>query len=113
MNDQAKPNSRPWRRYLRFSVRGMLVLVLVIGAGLGWFVRSARIQRKAVAVLRKAGGSVKYDREWKDGKSRPGGRPWSPRWLMDRTGVEFFGHVTAVEFRLDDSLTNGPTDKHD
>jgi hypothetical protein len=27
--------SRSWRRFLRFSVRGLIVVVLVIGAGLG------------------------------------------------------------------------------
>ena len=32
---------RPWRRLLRFSVRGMIVLVLVVGGSLGWLVRSA------------------------------------------------------------------------
>jgi hypothetical protein len=41
-----KTISRPWRRYLRFSVRGLIVLVLLIGAGLGWTVRSARIQSR-------------------------------------------------------------------
>ena len=56
MTDQAKPVSRPWRRFLRFSVRGMIVLVLVIGGWLGWIVRSARIQREAVAAIEKSAG---------------------------------------------------------
>ena len=38
MTDQAKPVSRPWRRFLRLSVRGLIVLVLLIGAGFGWLV---------------------------------------------------------------------------
>ena len=33
MPDQAKSVARPWRRFLRFSVRGLIVLVLVIGVG--------------------------------------------------------------------------------
>ena len=49
MPDQTKPVARPWRRFLRFSVRGLIVLVLVIGGWFGWVVRSARIQREAVA----------------------------------------------------------------
>ena len=49
----AVPVARPWRRFLRFSVRGLIVLVLVIGVWLGWLVRSARIQREAVAAIRK------------------------------------------------------------
>ncbi len=66
----AGPASRPWRRYLRFSVRGLIVLVLVIGVWLGWLVRSARIQRDAVAVLDRDQVSVSYDWEW-NGKRKP------------------------------------------
>jgi hypothetical protein len=88
--------SRPWRRFLRFSVRGMIVLVLVIGAGLGLFVHEAHVQRDAVAAIKKAGGSVSYDWAWKDGTSVPGGKPWAPRWLVDLVGVDYFGHVTIV-----------------
>ena len=38
MADQANSIRGPWRRFLLFSVRGLIVLVLVIGAGLGWIV---------------------------------------------------------------------------
>ena len=92
----AGPVSRPWRRFLRFSVRGLIVLVLVIGAGLGWLVRSARIQREAVAAIKKAGGSVNYDWEWSNGKTIPEGKPWAPRGSWIVIGVDYFGHVTAV-----------------
>ena len=34
MNDRAKPVSRPRRRFLRLSVRGLIIVVLVIGVGL-------------------------------------------------------------------------------
>ena len=97
MTDQAKPKSRFWRKYLRFSVRGLVVLVLVIGAGLGWIVRSARIQRQAVAVIEKVGGHVMYDWEWSNGKENPGAKPWAPKRLTDFVGVDYFGHVTSVE----------------
>ncbi len=53
MPDQVKTVARPWRRFVRLSVRGLIVLVLVIGAGLGWMVRQAHIQREAVAAIRK------------------------------------------------------------
>jgi hypothetical protein len=58
--------SRPRRRFLRLSVRGMMVLVLVIGIGSGWLargIRSAQIQRDAVVAIQKAGGFVLYDWE--------------------------------------------------
>ncbi len=92
----AGPVSRPWRRFLRFSVRGLIVLVLVTGAGLGWVVRSARIQREAVAAILMAGGCVDYDRQWEHGQmvSRPS--PDIPQWLLDRLGEDFFYHVTRV-----------------
>jgi internalin A len=92
----ASPVVRPWRRYLRFSVRGLIVLVLVIGAGLGWLVRSAHIQRDAVAAIERAGGNVAYDWEWEYAKSNPAGKPRAPRWLVKLLGVDFFGHVTNV-----------------
>jgi internalin A len=95
---QAKPISRPWWNYVRLSVRALIVLVLLIGAGLGWMVRSARIQRDAVAAIEKAGGWVKYDWECSNRNDIPGGKPWAPGWLVDLIGVDFFGHVTAVWF---------------
>jgi internalin A len=101
MPDEPKTVSRPWRRFLRFSVRGMIVLVLVVGAGLGWLVRSARIQREAVAAITTAHGRVLYDWEWNNGRHTPDGRPWRPRWLVDRQGVDHFNHVTKVVFPRD------------
>ena len=41
MTTPRKRRYRSWRRYLRFSVRGLIVLVLVVGAGMGWLVRGA------------------------------------------------------------------------
>jgi len=72
-------------------MRGLIVLVLVIGAGLGWMVRTVRdaqIQREAVAAIRNAGGRVTYDWEWTEQGDIPGGKPWAPRWLTDLVGVD-------------------------
>jgi hypothetical protein len=91
--------SRPWRRYLRFSLRGLIVVVIVIGVGLGWMVRtirSARIQREAVAAVRTYPGYVFYDWEWSNGVFIRGGRPWAPKWLIDLIGIDFFGNVTNI-----------------
>ncbi len=62
-----EPSASPRRRRLRISVRGLMVLVLVLGGGFGWFCHRARIQRDAVAAVRHVGGSVIYGWQWKDG----------------------------------------------
>jgi internalin A len=92
----AGPASRPWRRYLRVSVRGLIVLVLVIGAGLGWIVHQAHVQRDAVAAIERAGGEVMYDWQWKGGRPDPNGKPGWPKWLVDLVGVDYLGHVSVV-----------------
>ena len=38
----AEPVPRPWRRYLRFSVRGIIVVVLVVGGWLGCLSAAAK-----------------------------------------------------------------------
>jgi hypothetical protein len=103
---QADPVLYSWRRFLRFSVRGLIVLVLVIGGGLGWIVREARIQRDAVAAIARDGGKVFYDWEWRDGHTVPGGKPPAPSWLADLIGVDYFGHVTYAWL----SSTSNPLD---
>ena len=73
------------------------MLVLVIGGGLGWFIRSARDQFAAVKAIEAAGGNVSYAWEWKDGRSIPDGAPWWPKWLSKRIGVDYLGSVARVE----------------
>jgi len=43
------------------SVRGLTILVLVLGAGLAWVIGPARMQRDAVAAIQRLGGNVNYD----------------------------------------------------
>ena len=103
----ANPASRPLRRFLRFSVRGMIVLVLLIGCWSGWLVRSARIQREAVAatlvggsvihrsvLAQEPGGSsgkylgwdLSYEAVLK--KNEVGRDAWIRKWLAEERGPE-------------------------
>src|SRR5262245_42630968 len=82
---------RPWWNRLRLSLRGLIALVLLIGGGMGWMVRSARVQRDAVAALERTPSAVFYD--WQrvkigslSGYKLDAAPPW-PRWLGDPLGV--------------------------
>ena len=57
MPEQAKSVARPWRRYLRFSVRGLIVFVLVFGVWLGWIVRR---QESSVRQSRESGNRAAF-----------------------------------------------------
>ncbi len=88
------PPSR-WRP--RVSLRALMVLVLLIGGLLGWRVRRASIQRRAVAAIRAAGGSVFYDYQVPVGKPwQIGAAPGTPRWLREWVGDEYFQDVVVV-----------------
>jgi hypothetical protein len=99
----ASPVLRTGRRYLRLSVRGLIVLVLVVGVWLGWLVCGARVQREAVAAIKEAGGWVEYDWERGDAHGMLG-TPWAPQWLVDLVGVDYFGHVTLSRIASDSEL---------
>jgi hypothetical protein len=91
------PRSR--RSFLRFSVRGLLLLIVVIGCGLGWLarvVRTGQTQRRAVAAIYQAGGWVLYDTDWDEGQATTSWKPRWPRSLVDRLGVDYFGNVVFI-----------------
>jgi hypothetical protein len=104
MSVQVDPVSR--RRWLRMSVRGLFVLVMVIAAGLGWIVRSARIQRESVAAINQVHGGVSYDREMRNGRPNPIAKPWPPRRLIELIGIDYFCRVTQVRL----SSSSSPVD---
>ena len=65
MTTEPTTTPKPRRRWLQFSLRTMLVLVLIFGAGLGWFAREvqkARAQREAAKAIEKLGGGVVWGR---------------------------------------------------
>ncbi len=50
------------RRWMRLSVRGLMLVVLALAVVFGWIAREARLQKEAVAAIDRAGGWVEYDR---------------------------------------------------
>jgi hypothetical protein len=74
----------------------LVVLVLVIGAGLGFLVRTGHLQREAVAAVRQEGGWVAYDWIGTNGKVIPQSESQVPSWLADLVAADYFGDVTDV-----------------
>ena len=58
MSSRPKPVQRSWRGYLRFSVRGLAVFVLLIGSWLGWIVRNAVFSARRWRESRKPGAGL-------------------------------------------------------
>jgi hypothetical protein len=92
------------RRWPRFSVRTMVVLVLVAGLGLSWVAskfRAARRQREAVEAIVKVRGEVDYGQQsrvvhWALGQRLRFGPPPRHAWLRDRLGDDLFESVTVA-----------------
>ncbi len=83
---------KPKRRWLQFSLRTLLVLMLAFGCGFGWLamkVKQAREQEAAVRAIQELGGLVLYDNSLK--RTGP-----APAWLQKLLGDDFFRSVTAV-----------------
>ncbi len=99
-----EPSPKFWRRWLRVSVRTMMILVLILGGALGWFVHRAHVQRDAVTALKPSTGTIRYDWQFNDGRGIWNGKPWEPKWLADILSVDYFHNVTMV------SLSGNVTD---
>ncbi len=113
MDQEKKPNVR-WKT---ISVRGLLLLVLLIALWLGWMANKAREQREAVAALQQFGGFVHYDWEFTGGpvkvprgnslwmpswgKFTRGRKPWAPDWLRRSVGDEYFQSISHVSLYVD------------
>lgn len=97
--------SRPRRRRFQFSLRTLLLLTAVLGLFFGWLgktLRRVQHQRRIVARIGRAGGSVYYDYqlagEHIDAKAPPG-----PKLVRMVLGEDVFAHVEAVQFEERDT----------
>ena len=98
-NHSIQPDvAKPKRRWLRFSLRTLLLLTAVIAAWFGWQVNKAQKQKAAVAAVEAAGGTVEYQR--------------LNRWRRLFQPVHVW-HVTEVDFesgKVDDNLLESVKD---
>jgi hypothetical protein len=89
--------SRGWG--LRFSLRGLLIVVTLLCVALAWRLHRARLQKEAVQAIRDGHGWVYYDYQQYDPKNCEFDKeatPWEPVWLQAQVGIDFFHDVEAV-----------------
>jgi hypothetical protein len=95
-----KVRLRPRRRWLRYSLRTLLVLITVFGVWLGSKVNQARRQKEAVAALMALGTGFYYahqkDEAYPHGIN-PGHELVAPKWLDELAGYDFFRTVISVQ----------------
>ena len=92
--------AEPLRKRFVLSLRSAMLLVLLSGLWMGWKVNRANEQRRTVAAILRAGGSISYDYQFSTSKGyrRSSARPSAPAWLLKWLGNELFQEVTSVQF---------------
>jgi hypothetical protein len=84
---------------MRYSVRGMLLLVTVFAVWLGVLVHPINKQKQVVAWVRDQKGEFYYDFEWDHETGAPieDATPPGPDWLRDLIGIDYFADVVMVD----------------
>lgn len=95
-----------FRRFTRYSLRTMLLVLFALSVWFGWISVRVQNQRKAVESIQQGGGQVVYDYERDPAdarKSIPNPEPPGPAWLRDLVGEDWFSDVIVVRlFDVDD-----------
>jgi len=86
----------PRRRWLRYSLRTLLVLTTLVAIWLGIKTNRARNQRTAVNALRAAGARVLYDFQAILPGERKPKELRGPKWLREFLGDDYFQDVVLV-----------------
>jgi hypothetical protein len=101
----AEPVKKPKRRWFHFSLRMLLVGIVLLSLPLGWLgskVQEARRRQAAVTAIEKLGGQVMYDYQFATQGRIAFGRfatqlaPPGPAWLRNLFGDDVFSNVIAV-----------------
>jgi hypothetical protein len=95
----SSPPEAPARklRWFQFSLRSLLLLVLLVSLGMSWVavkIERGRQQKEAVEEIEKLGGLVAYDYQQVYRSVGPSGPVWLRNWL----GKDLFATVVEVRF---------------
>lgn len=103
----------PKRRWLQFSLRTLVLSVLVLGVGFGWVTERVRRQRQAVSKIGSYGGQVTYDyqldafgkpRRDQFGNYLHGLQPPGPQWLRELLGDDYFQSPVTIWLEIDEGV---------
>ena len=102
-----------FRRRFQFSIRSLLVLVVVVAVPCSWMVvevKKAKEQQEAVEAIRGLGGNLYYDYDFdRSGTWISGAQPGTPAWLRARLGDDFFALARSVTFMSGGKITDDET----
>ncbi len=88
---------KPKRRWLRFSLRSFLIVVIFLSAWIGWNMYRVERQRDAVRWVRMNGGVAYYDYQIdSEGYFLHDDQPPVPNWLLNILDVNYFSSVVEV-----------------
>jgi hypothetical protein len=85
------------RRWLRFSLRFLMLLVVLIAIPLAWKVNRVRHQREVVSVIARLDGDLLYDYQRRAITDGPTQQPAGPQWIRRFVGDDFFADVVQVQ----------------
>jgi len=105
--------TQPKLRWYQYSLRSLLIFMLVSGFFFAWLgekVYKAREQRAAVAWVEEKGGGVFYVYEFDaEGNLNMNAQPPGPEWLREWIGIEYFCDVYEVNYLV---VSQSKPDRH-
>jgi len=98
MSDDAATPAPRKRRWFRFSLRFLLVLVVIVAVPLAWKVNRVRNQRLVVVEVEALGGRITLAHESGVLSGRAAEAP-GPKWLRKILGDSYFAEVIQIDVR--------------
>jgi len=92
--------TKPRRRWLKFSLGGLLLAITLLCLLLGWQADRVARQRRAVEMVERLGGHVAYEHQWYESPPfshyNPQIESRAPLWLRELVGEDWFRTVALV-----------------